>query len=109
MITSEQKHLKEIEIERLWMTTNQSKVVFIGMLPISILLVVGLWDMESHNLLIIWLAIVTTLNFFRWMYFRFYHNHKESFIGSVLQYKRILITSSLLTGFCWGLAVVWFF
>ena len=104
----EKKFHKEIEIERLWIATEQGGYVFFALLLISILLVFGLWDMASHRLLVIWFTLLTTLNFIRWMVLRFFYNHKAVLTANIRQVKRFLIFSAAVVGFCWGTAAVWF-
>jgi signal transduction histidine kinase/CheY-like chemotaxis protein len=108
MSVIEQKFHDEIEIERLWIATEQGRYVFFALLLISLLLVFGLWDMESHKRLLIWFALLTTLNFVRWMVLRFFYKHKSVLSTNIRQVKRFLIFSAALVGFCWGMAAVWF-
>ncbi|NOT12489.1 MAG: response regulator [Methylococcaceae bacterium] len=104
----EKKFQKEIEIERLWIATEQGRYVFFALLFISLLLVFGLWDMASHRLLLIWFGMLTSLNFCRWMVLQFFYNHKSVLTANIQRVKRFLMFSAALVGLCWGMAAVWF-
>jgi signal transduction histidine kinase len=104
----EKKFQKEIEIERLWIATEQGQYVFFALLFISLLLIFGLWDMASHRLLVIWFALLTTLNFVRWMVLSFFYKHKSVLTANIRQVKRFLFFSAALVGLCWGTAAFWF-
>jgi signal transduction histidine kinase/CheY-like chemotaxis protein len=104
----EKKFQKEIEIERLWIATEQGQYVFFALLFISLLLIFGLWDMASHRLLVIWFALLTTLNFVRWMVLSFFYKHKSVLTANIRQVKRFLLFSAALVGLCWGTAAFWF-
>jgi signal transduction histidine kinase len=108
MKTIEQKFQKEIEIERLWAVTDQGKLIFFGMLPISFVLVIGLWNFNQHIQLVAWLSFYTTFNFLRWMVLRFYYNHKDRIIENVSQLKQIFLVSALVSGLFWGAIVILF-
>lgn len=108
MNTIEQKFRDEIEVEQMWVVTEHGKYVFFSMLQVSLLLVFGLWDMAPHRLLLFWFALLTSINFFKWMVLHFYHTHKEALIADVPKFKRIILFFAALTGVWWGLGVVWF-
>jgi signal transduction histidine kinase/CheY-like chemotaxis protein len=108
MNTIEQKFHDEIEVERLWVATEQGKYVFFNMLPISALMVFGLWDTATHALLIAWFFVLTAINLFRWMVLHFYHTHKEALIANIRKFKRIMLFGAALTGLCWGMCGVLF-
>ena len=109
MNTSKQKFQHEIEVERLWIGTEQGGYVFFSMLPISSLLVFGLWDIASHGWLLVWFALLTAINFFRWMVLRFYRSHKNDLIANIGQLKRVLLLCAALAGLCWLMCIIWFF
>ncbi len=104
----EKKFQKEIEIERIWIATEQGRYVFFALLLISLLLVFGLWDMSSHRLLLIWFALLTSLNFVRWMVLRYFYKHKAVLTANIRRVKRFILYSAVLTGLCWGTAAFWF-
>lgn len=108
MNTKEQKFHNEIEVERMWVAAQQGKYVFINMLPISILLIFGLWDMASHMRLLFWFALLTVINCSRWIVLRFYHTHKDVLAANIRQFKHIILVGATLTGLCWGMGIVWF-
>ena len=108
MANAEDKYREQIEIERLWIATEQGQYVFVALLLLSLLLIFGLWDMTSHALLMIWFAVLTTVNFIRWMILRYFYRHKAVLAGNIQQVKRFFIVSSTLIGLCWGSAAVLF-
>jgi signal transduction histidine kinase len=108
MATIEQKFHNEIEIERMWLASKQGEYIFFSILPLSTILVFVLWDSASHQLLLVWLFILTAINFFRWISLRFYHIHKSALIANIRQFKQILLTGSLFAGMWVGLGNVWF-
>ena len=108
MNTIEQQFRDEIEVERLWITTKQGEFVVFTMLPISMLLMFGLWDTVAHNLLLLWFVMLTIINLFRWRVLRFYNIHKDALIQDVEKFKRLMLFGSVLTGVCWVLGIVWF-
>lgn len=108
MNTIEQKFLDEIDIERLWVTTEQGGYLFFSMLPISVLLVFGLWDTAEHTLLLKWFSLLTAINFFRWMLLRFYYTHKDVLIADTRKFKRLMLFGSALGSWCWTMGIVWF-
>jgi signal transduction histidine kinase/CheY-like chemotaxis protein len=108
MDASEKRYHREIEIERLWIATEQGKYVFFALLLLSVLLVFGLWDMASHKLLLTWFLLLTALNFLRWMVLRFLYRHKAVLAANIRQVKRFLVVSAGIIGLCWGTAAVWF-
>ena len=108
MDTIEQKFQNEIEVERLWITTKQGEYVVFTMLPISLLLIVALWDTSTHELLLVWFILLTLINLFRWRILHFYHIHKDVLIKDVGKFKCLLLLGSALIGLCWVLVMVWF-
>jgi hypothetical protein len=72
MSNIEQKFHDEIEVERMWVATGQGKYAFLCMLPVSMLLVFGLWDIAPHRLLLIWFSLLTAINLIRWMIMHYY-------------------------------------
>ena len=108
MDTIEQKFQNEIEVERLWITTKQGEYVVFTMLPISLLLIVALWDTATHELLLLWFILLTLINLFRWRILHFYHSHKDVLIKDVEKFKFLLLLGSALIGLCWMLVMVWF-
>ncbi len=108
MNSVEQKFQDEIEVERLWVTTEQGEYVVFTILPISLLLVFGLWDTATHTLLLFWFSLHTAINLFRWRVLRFYQTHKDALIADIRKFKYLMLLGSVLTGFCWSLGIVWF-
>lgn len=104
----EQKFHDEIEVERLWVMTEQGEYVVFTILPISMLLVFGLWDTVAHTLLILWFLLQTATNFFRWRVLRYYQTHKDALIADTWKFKRLMLLGSILTGLCWGVGIVCF-
>ena len=91
MNTIEQKFLDEIDIERLWVTTKQGGYMFFSMVPISALMIFGLWDTAAHKLLLEWFSLLTAINFFRWRVLRFYYRHKDVLIADTRKFKRLML------------------
>lgn len=108
MKTAEQILNDEIEVERLWVTTEQGEYVVFTMLPISLILMFGLWDMVPHALLLLWFVLLTISNLFRWKVLRFYKTHKGALAAEATKFKRLLLLGSALTGGCWVLGMIWF-
>jgi signal transduction histidine kinase len=108
MNTIEQQFRDEIEVERLWITTKQGEFVVFTMLPISLLLIFGLWDTVAHHLLLLWFAMLTLFNLFRWRVLRFYYIHKEALIKDIGKFKHLMLFGSALIGVCWVLGIIWF-
>jgi hypothetical protein len=108
MNTKEQKFHDEIEVERLWVTTEQGEYVVFSMLPVSMLLIFGLWDTTSHALMLLWFSLLTAINFFRWGVLRFYHSHKNALILNIRKFKHLMLLGSALTGLCWVMGIAWF-
>lgn len=108
MANTEDKYREQIEIERLWIATEQGQYVFVALLLLSLLLMFGLWDMASHALLLAWFAVLTVINFIRWMILRYYYRHKVVLAGNIKQVKRFFIVSATMIGLCWGGAAVLF-
>ena len=104
----EQKFRDEIDIERLWVTTEQGRYMFFSMLSISILLVFGLWDTATHTQLLVWFSLLSAINFFRWMVLRFYCTHKEVLVADTRKFKRLMLFGSALGSSCWVMGIVWF-
>ena len=104
----EQKFRDEIDIERLWVTTEQGRYMFFSMLSISILLVFGLWDTATHTQLLVWFSLLLAFNFFRWMVLRFYCTHKEVLVADTRKFKRLMLFGSALGSSCWVMGIVWF-
>lgn len=104
----EEKFQHEIEVEQMWVVTEHGKYVFLSMLQVSAVLVFGLWDIAPHGLLLLWLSLLTTINFFKWVVLRFYHTHKQVLTADVRKFKRIVLFFACLTGLCWSVCVVWF-
>ena len=108
MNTIEQTFHDEIEVERLWSATKQGEFVFFSILPVSIIFVFLFWDEASHSLLLIWFAVLTAINFLRWMSMQFYHTHKETLVANVSRFKWILMVGCTCAGLWWGIGVLWF-
>lgn len=108
MNSTEQKFHDEIEVERMWAPTDQGKYAFFCMLPVTMVLVFGLWDIASHRLLLIWFSLLTAVNLVRWMIMHYYHTHKNVLIANIRQFKRIILFYSAVSGWCWAMIIVWF-
>jgi len=108
MNTIEQRFHNEIEVEQMWVVTGHGKYVFFSMLQVSVLLVFGLWNMASHELLLFWFSLLTAVNFCKWMVLDFYKLHKDALIADAGRFKRIILLIAALTGLCWGLCIIWF-
>jgi signal transduction histidine kinase len=108
MNTIKQKFRDEIDVERLWVTTKQGRYMFFCMVPISILMIFGLWDSATHTLLLEWFLLLTVINFFRWMVLRFYYRHKDILIADTQKFKRLMLLGSALGSSCWMMGIVWF-
>ncbi|MDX8126787.1 NahK/ErcS family hybrid sensor histidine kinase/response regulator [Methylomonas sp. OY6] len=108
MKTPEQQLSDEIEVERLWVTTEQGEYVVFTMLPISIILMFGLWGTVSNALLVLWFFLLTICNLFRWKVLRYYNTHKASLVAGTTKFKRLMLLGSALTGGCWVLGITWF-
>jgi signal transduction histidine kinase len=108
MNTIEHKFRDEIEVEGMWVTIEQGQYVFFSMLQVSLLLVFGLWDIVPHKLLVIWVSLLSGINFSRWMVMRFYYTHKNTLAANIRQFKRIILFVAVLSGFCWGMGIIKF-
>lgn len=108
MSTMEEKYQHEIDVERLWVTTEQGEYLFFSMLPIASLLVFGLWDSVNPTVLLSWFALLTTINFFRWRVLRYYHLHKSLLVTNTPKFKRLMLLGSVLSSTCWVMSMVWF-
>lgn len=108
MNTIEQKFHDEIEVERLWITTKQGEYVVFTMLPISLLLIFGLWNTSTPELLLGWFTLLTLVNLFRWSVLHYYHIHKDALITNIWRFKCLMLFGSALTGLCWVMCMVWF-
>jgi signal transduction histidine kinase/CheY-like chemotaxis protein len=108
MANVEDKYREQIEIERLWIATEQGQYVFVALLLLSLLLIFGLWDMTPHWQLFSWFFVLTTVNFIRWMVLRYYYLHKAALASNIKQVKLFFIVSATLIGLCWGSAAVLF-
>jgi PAS domain-containing protein len=108
MNIKEQKFHDEIEVERLWVTTEQGEYVVFTMLPISLLMIFGLWDTSKHTLLLGWFALLIVVNLFRWRVLHFYRADKDALIANISNFKRLMLLGSALTGLCWVMGMVWF-
>lgn len=108
MNTIEQKFHDEIEVERLWITTKQGEYVVFTMLPISLLLIFGLWNTSTPELLLGWFTLLTLVNLFRWSVLHYYHIHKDALIANIWRFKCLMLFGSALTGLCWVMCMIWF-
>ncbi|MBS0298347.1 MAG: response regulator [Proteobacteria bacterium] len=108
MNNAEKKFHDQIEVERIWIATEQGKYVFFSMLLVSTFLILGLWDSAPPDLLLLWFSLLTSLNLFTWMLLRFYHDRKKALIANIQKFKYILLFKCLLTGLCWVMCIVWF-
>ncbi|MEQ1528885.1 MAG: HAMP domain-containing sensor histidine kinase, partial [Methylococcales bacterium] len=108
MDTIEQKFHDEIEVEQMWITTEQGEYVVFTILPIAMLMMFGLWDTAKHSLLLGWFAFLTVVNLFRWCVLHFYNTHKAALIANMGKFKYLMLLGSVLTGFCWVLGIFWF-
>jgi signal transduction histidine kinase len=108
MSNIEQKFHDEIEVERMWVATGQGKYAFLCMLPVSMLLVFGLWGIAPHSLLVFWFALLTVINLIRWMIMHYYHTHKHALIANIRRFKRIILFYAAVAGLCWMMSIVWF-
>jgi len=108
MKTIEQNFNDEIEVERLWVTTEYGEFVVFSMLPVSILLIFGLWDTASHALMLFWFSLLTAINFFRWGVLRFYRSNKNALVLNIKKFKHLMLFGSALTGLCWVMGILWF-
>lgn len=98
----------QIEIERLWVTTRQGKYVFFVMMPFTILIVVGLWQSASHELLLFWALMLTAVNLFRWIILHYYHVNKQALVDNVGKFKRLMLFGATMNGFWWVMCQVFF-
>jgi signal transduction histidine kinase len=108
MSNIEQKFHDEIEVERMWVATGQGKYAFLCMLPVSMLLVFGLWGIAPHSLLVFWFALLTVINLIRWVIMHYYHTHKHALIANIRRFKRIILFYAAVAGLCWMMSIVWF-
>ena len=103
-----QKFQHEIEVEQLWIATENCGYVFFVMTPIILLMVYGLWDNASHALLIVWSGLIIAVHVFRLVIFSHYHRDKAKLIRNKQKFKRIIMLVASLTSVCWILCVLWF-
>ena len=108
MNSIEQKFHDEIEVERMWVATGQGKYAFFCMLPVSLLLVIGLWDSAPHSLLLLWFSLLTVINLIRWMIMHYYHTHKDALSANIRRFKRIILFYAAVAGLCWMMSILWF-
>jgi len=92
---------RQMEIERLWVATEQGRYVFFNMMPISILIVAGLWRSTDSSLLLIWLAALTTVNLFRWLVLDRYRKDKALLAANVGRFKSYILLGAAANAFCW--------
>lgn len=108
MNNTKQRFQDKIEVERMWVSTQQAGYSFFCMLPVTALLVFGLWDVASHRQLILWFILWAAVSFIFWMVLRFYHTHKKTLSANLGQFKRILLLVTAFFGLVWAMAIVWF-
>lgn len=98
----------QMEVERLWVATEQGRYVFFNMMPISILIVAGLWRSTEHILLLGWLSSLTLVNLFRWLILDYYQTRKAALVANIGRFKRLILFGALLNSLCWIMSQVLF-
>jgi len=105
---NEQEFHTQIEIESMWIATEQGRYLFFAVFFVSAFLVYGIWDHVSQGLLIAWFSFLQIITFIKWRIFHFYRTHKDVFITNFLKVKYFLLFWNALLGLCWTMCVVWF-
>lgn len=108
MRNDEQKFHHQIEVESIWIATEQAGYVFIAVLFIATFLVIGLWDSASQSLLFLWFSLLLLIHFIKWKILYFYHTHKGILVANINKVKFVLLFWSGLAGLCWTMCVIWF-
>lgn len=97
-----------IEVERLWLATEQGRKVVFSSISVFGLLVFGLWGSASHALLLIWFVLFLIVQLVVWFVLHFFYLHKDLLAGNVRKFKNIVLAAALLSGLLRGLCVIWF-
>lgn len=108
MKSNEQDFHTQIEIESMWIATEQGRYLFFAVFFVSAFLVYGLWDHAQQDLLIFWFSFLQIIYFIKWRIFHFYRTHKDRLTANFRRVKYILLFWNLLLGLCWTMCVVWF-
>lgn len=108
MKNKEQEFHTQIEIESMWIATEQGRYLFFAVFFVSAFLVFGLWDHASQSLLILWFSLLQIIYFIKWRIFDFYRTHKDRLTANFRRAKYILLFWNSLLGLCWTMCVVWF-
>lgn len=103
----ESKYQNQIEVERLWVTTALGKSVLFLML-FALLIVVGLWDTESHQQLLAWFAFSSFSHLLRWSILNYYRSRKDRLAANVNRYKALVLLAGLVTSAGWVSCIVLF-
>ena len=108
MKTIEQKFQDKIEVERLWVITEQAEFILLGVFPLPVLMIYGLWNTVSNSLLLWWFLLHTASILLLWWVICDYKNRKDELKANNRTFKRLLLFGCALTGLIWVLGMNWF-
>ncbi len=108
MIPIESKYQNQIEVERLWMTTINVGIGMFVMLPISFLIVIGLWHSAPHGQLLAWFGFSTCTHVFRWSILLYYRQRKHRLAANLKRFKMLALLAGTITSLGWVSAEILF-